>query len=165
MKTMLKLSLASALGFGLLASAMPANATDQTGNASAEIQEQLTITEDTAMDFATIAADPTGDTVTLTAADAISSTGTSTFSGTPSAGEFTATGTPNASVTISFSTGDTLTGPGAAMGLGTFTTDAGGTPALDGTGELTFNVGANLGVNAGQVGGTYTGTYTVTVDY
>lgn len=142
-----------------------AQAADQTGNATAEIQQALIITEDTAMDFAVIIADPIGDTVTLTAANAISAANASTFSGTTAAGGFSVTGTPSAAVTISFSSGDSLTGPGAAMALGTFTTDAGGTPAFDGSGDLAFNVGANLGVNAAQVGGSYAGTYTLTVDY
>ncbi len=142
-----------------------AQAADVTGNASATIQQAIALSEDTAMNFATIVADPTGDVVTLTAAGGVTGTGASTFTGTPDAGAFSATGTPSAAVTVSFSSGDTLTGPGAAMGLGTFTTDAGGSPAFDGSGNLAFNVGANLTVNAGQVGGAYAGTYTLTVDY
>ncbi len=164
MRIMKKLALVGMAGLGAVAVSQ-AQAADVTGNASATIQQAIALTEDTAMDFATIVADPTGDTVTLTAAGAVSSTGASTFTGTPAAGAFSATGTPSAAVTISFSAGDTLTGPGAAMGLGTFTTDAGGSPAFDGSGDLSFNVGANLTVNAGQVGGAYAGTYTLTVDY
>lgn len=160
-----KLLMGAALAFTAMTFATQAQAEDLTANATATIQEAIQITEDTAMDFATITADPTGDTITLTAASGISGTGASTFSGTAAAGAFSVTGTPSAAVTISFSTGDTLTGPGAAMGLGTFTNDAGGTPAFDGSGDLSFNVGANLGVNAGQVGGAYSGTYTLTVDY
>ena len=130
-----------------------------------EIQQVIQITEDTAMDFATITADPSGDTVTLSTAGGVSSTGASTFSGTAAAGAFSVTGTPSAAVSISFSSGDTLTGPGAAMSLGNFAHDAGGSPAFDGSGALALNVGADLGVNAGQVGGAYSGTYTLTVDY
>lgn len=142
-----------------------ANAADVTGNASATIQAAIALTEDTAMDFATIVADSAGDTVTLATDNSISSTGTSTFSGTTAAGAFSATGSPSAAVTISFSTGDTLTGPGTAMPLGNFTNDAGGSPAFDGSGDLSFNVGADLTVNATQTAGAYSGTYTLTVDY
>lgn len=142
-----------------------AHATDATGNASAEIQNPIVISEDTAMDFATIVADPTGDTITLSTAGAVSAANASTFSGTPAAGAFSLTGTPSASVAISFSSGDVLSGPGADMSLDSFATDAGGSPAFDGSGNLSFNVGADLGVNASQVGGSYAGTYTVTVDY
>lgn len=161
----LKLALLGVASVGVIATATQVQAEDVTGNASATIQQAIVLTEDTAMDFATILADPAGDTVTLDTSDGVTSTGASTFSGTPASGVFSATGTPNAAVTISFSSGDTLTGPGAAMALGTFTTDAGGTPAFDASGDLSFNVGANLGVNASQVGGDYTGTYTLTVDY
>jgi hypothetical protein len=51
------------------------------------------------------------------------------------------------------------------MNLGTFTHDAGGSPAFDVSGDLAFDVGANLTVNATQTAGSYSGTYTVTVDY
>lgn len=142
-----------------------AHATDATGNASAEIQNPIVISEDNAMDFATIVADPTGDTITLSTAGAVSAANASTFSGTAAAGAFSVTGTPSAAVNISFSSGDVLSGPGADMALGSFTNDAGGAPAFDGTGNLSFNVGADLSVNASQVGGSYAGTYTVTVDY
>ena len=36
---------------------------------------------------------------------------------------------------ISFSSSDTLTGPGTAMALGNFAHDAGGSPAFDGAGD------------------------------
>ena len=160
-----KLALIGMTGIGLVTAASQANATDVTGNADAVIQTPIVLTEDTSMDFATIVADAAGDTVTLTAAGAISSTGSSTFSGTPAAGAFSATGDASTAVTISFSSGDTLTGTGTAMPLGTFTHDAGGSPAFDGTGNLAFNVGANLTVNASQAAGSYSGTYTLTVDY
>ncbi len=161
----LKLGLLAVSALSVVTFANQAQATDITGNASATIQQAIVLTEDTAMDFATIIADASGDTVTLSTLGAVSATGTSTFSGTAAAGAFSATGTPSAAVTISFSSGDTLTGPGAAMGLGTFAHDAGGSPAFDGAGDLSFNVGADLTVNAGQVGGAYSGTYTLTVDY
>lgn len=161
-----KLLLAGVVGLTALASfGNNAYAVDVTGNASAFINEVITITENNAMDFATVLADPAGDTVTLTPAAGISATGSSTFSGTPVAGEFAVVGTPNAALTISFSSGDVLTGPGVDMPLNTFTHDAGANPALDGSGDLTLNVGANLDINASQVGGAYSGTYTLTVEY
>ncbi len=160
-----KLSLIGMTGLGLVGMSTVADATDITGNATAEIQAPIVLTEDTAMDFAVIIADAAGDTVTLDTADSVSSTGTSTFSGTPASADFSATGNANSAVTISFSTGDTLTGPGTAMGLGNFTNSAGGSPAFDGTGNLAFSVGADLTVGASQTPGTYTGTYTLTVDY
>lgn len=165
MKLTKYLAMGTIIGGSLVALTNNADATDATGNASAIIQAAITLSEDTAMDFATITADPAGDTVSLTTAAAISSTGTSTFSGTPAAGAFSGTGTASTAVTISFSSGDVLTGPGTDMALGNFSHDAGGSPAFDGTGNLSFNVGADLTVNATQAAGTYNGTYTVTVDY
>ncbi|MCB1782814.1 MAG: DUF4402 domain-containing protein [Alphaproteobacteria bacterium] len=165
MRTLKKLGLLGIAAASMSVGAQAAHAASQTGNASAVIQNPIVITEDTAMDFATIIADQAGDTVTLTAAGSISASGSSTFSGSPAAGAFSVTGTPSAAVTLSFSTGDTLTGPGTAMPLGNFTNDAGGSPAFDGSGNLAFNVGADLTVNATQTAGSYSGTYTVTVDY
>lgn len=165
MKNLYKFGLIGMTAIGVAAGAPQANAADVTGNASATIQTPIALSEDTAMNFATIIADTSGDVVTLTPAGSISAANTSTFSGTAAAGAFSATGGANAAVSISFSTGDTLTGPGTAMPLGTFTTDAGGSPAFDGSGDLAFNVGADLTINAAQTAGAYSGTYTLTVNY
>ena len=150
----------------LIASTSNTYAADTTGTASVDILSAIGLTQDTPMDFAVIIPDVAGDTVSLTTGGGITSdTGNSTFNGTPVAGVFSATGSANESVTISFSTGDTLTGAGAAMPIGGFSHDAGGSPAFDGTGNLSFNIGADLTVNASQAAGLYSGTYTVTVDY
>lgn len=140
-------------------------AADATGTASAIIRAAITLVEDTAMDFATITPDPSGDVITLTAAGAISAASGSDLAGTPSAGGFTATGTGLTAVTISFSTGDNLTGPGTDIPLGSLSHDAGGSPAFDAGGDLDFDVGGQLTIGAAQAAGTYNGTYTVTVDY
>ena len=156
---------AAIVGMPFAMNANVAHAADATGNATAEIVAAITLVETTPMDFAEIVTDNAADDVTLSPAGAITNTGGSTFQGTPVAGLFDATGNANAAATITFSSGDQLTGPGAAMDLDTFTHDAGGTPAFDGAGALSFNVGATLGVNATQTAGTYTGTYTVSVNY
>ena len=121
--------------------------------------------EKTSMDFATIIIDTTGDTITLTPSGSISAANASMFTGTASASEFSMSGDKNTAVSISFSSGDVLTGPGSNMPLGSFTHDAGPTPSLDNKGKLVFNVGANLTINASQADGAYSGTYMVTVDY
>lgn len=164
MKYFNKFVAAGIAGFGVAATASAALATDQTGNASAQIQQAISITEDTAMDFGTLAVDGSGGTVTISAAGAVSGPGGYSFSGSPAAGTFTASGDTSTAVTISFTDGS-LTGPGTAMTLNNFTHDAGGTPTTDGSGDLTFNVGADLVVNAAQASGAYSGTYTVTVNY
>jgi len=164
MKNFWKYTVAAAAGLGVAASASVAFATDLTGNADAQIQQAISIVEDTTMDFGTIAVDGTGGTVTITAAGSVSGPVGYSFSGTPAAGAFTASGDATTAVTISFTAGS-LTGPGTAMTLNNFTHDAGGTPTTDGVGDLTFNVGADLVTNAVQTSGAYSGTYTVTVNY
>jgi hypothetical protein len=152
------------IGLGLHICPM-AQATDSSGSSAAELENPILISEAAPVNFATITNDPAGDTITLSPEGVISATGASTFSGTPSAATFTITGSPSAGVSISFSTGDTITGPGAAMPLGNFTTNAGGSPGFDGSGDLSFNVGASLTINPAQVAGSYAGTYTLTVEY
>lgn len=164
MKSILKYAMSGAAGVGIMVAGSAAFATDQTGNASAQIQQAISITEDTQMDFGTIAVDGSGGTVTITAAGSVSGPAGYTFSGSPAGGTFTASGDASTAVTISFTDGS-LTGPGTAMTLNNFTHDAGGTPTTDGTGDLTFNVGADLVVNASQASGAYSGTYVVTVNY
>jgi len=164
MKSLFKFAVAGFAGLGVAASASGAFATDLTGNADAQIQQAISIVEDTTMDFGTIAVDGSGGTVTITSAAAVSGPAGYTFSGAPAAGAFTASGDATTAVTISFTAGS-LTGPGTAMTLNNFTHDAGGSPTTDGTGDLTFNVGADLVTNAVQTSGAYSGTYTVTVNY
>lgn len=115
--------------------------------------------------FGTIIIDTLGDTITLSPAGTISAQNMSMFSGTVTAGHIRATGDKNTAVSITFSSGDVLSGPGASMPLGNFTHDAGSSPAFDGRGKLEFNIGASLTVNPGQIDGNYSGTYVVYVDY
>lgn len=164
MKALFRYATAVVLGLGVAASGTVAFATDQTGNASASIQQAISIVENTQMDFGTVAVDGSGGTVTIATTGAVSGPAGYTFSGSPAAGAFTASGDATTAVTISFTAGS-LTGPGTAMNLNNFAHDAGGTPTTDGTGDLTFNVGGDLVVNATQASGAYSGTYTVTVNY
>jgi hypothetical protein len=164
MRYLNKFVAAGLAGAGVFASASVALAAAQTGNASASIQQAISITENTAMDFGIIAVDGSAGTVTISSAGAVSGPAGYTFSGSPAAGTFTDSGDASTAVTISFTAGS-LTGPGTAMTLNNFTHDAGGTPTTDALGDLTFNVGADLGVNLTQASGAYSGTYTVTVNY
>jgi Mat/Ecp fimbriae major subunit len=140
-------------------------ATSQTGHASATILQAITVTENTQMNFASISAPAAGGNVVLAPAGTIGPVAGFVFVGTPAAGVFGATGSANSPAVISFSSGDTLTGPGAAMALGTFTTNPASPTVFDGSGNLTINVGATLTVGANQVAGAYSGTYTITVVY
>ena len=54
---------------------------------------------------------------------------------------------------------------GNSMNITDFDHNLGETPALDGTGNATLNVGAVLNVGVTQAAGVYTGTFDVTVAY
>lgn len=123
------------------------------------------VQERTEMSFGTILVDPNGDMITLSPSGSISAQGSSIISGAFTAGEFRAQGDKYAAVSISFSAGDILTGPGSTMALGSFTHNAGAAPAFDNTGKIQFNVGATLTINAPQYDGLYSGTYTIFIDY
>lgn len=157
-------TLATAL-FATVAPMQLAFAVTENGTAEATIQAAIAVTQNQVLDFATILPDPAGDTITLTSASAISSTsGGSALSGTPSAGQFAVTGDANAVVTLQFGTGAVLSGAGSDIPLANFTTPS-LTPTMDGTGNLTFDVGADITIGASQAAGLYTGNYTVTVSY
>ena len=143
-------------------------AADVTGTATAEVLAPLGITQTTEMDFGTVAGETaSATTVVLTTAGATSSIDGAFTSGTTAAGVFAVTGEASQaySITLPADSTVTLTGAGAPMAVDGFNHDAVASPALDGTGNDSFNVGATLTIGAGQLAGTYNGSYTVTVDY
>ena len=81
------------------------------------------------------------------------------------AGIVTIRGEPNTAVTISFASGDAASGSGAAMSVGSFSHNAGKSPAMDSAGRLTLAVGATMTMAASQSHGHYAGTYSVVVNY
>ena len=135
--------------------------------AMAACSHAITLTENTAMSFGTIGVVAGGGTVTLNTAGSRTAPAGFFLSGTTAAGQFTASatsGAKNCAVVISFTAGS-LTGPGTAMTINNFTNNAGASPTLDGSGNLSFKAGADLIIGANQKGGSYSGTYTVTVIY
>jgi Domain of unknown function (DUF4402) len=134
--------------------------------ALAACNKAIAITQAAAMSFGTIGATGSGR-VTVSPGGIVTAPSgyfLASTPATPAAGQFNVTGTNNCSVVISFTPGS-LTGPGPAMTITNFTTNAGANPKLSGGGRLTFSVGADLVVNSGQPGGSYSGTYSVTVVY
>ena len=134
------------------------------GPALAACNAAITVTERQQMNYGTIAVTSGGGTVTMSTTGTLSAPAGFVLSGATSAGRFRVTGSANCGVLISFVAGS-LTGPGTAMQIQNFITDAGTNPTLNLVGRLNFNVGADLVVNAGQAGGSYSGAYTVTVIY
>ena len=125
----------------------------------------VTIAETQQMNYGTIAVTSGGGTVTIAASGTISAPGGFTVSGVTSPGKFHVIGKQDCAVSISFLVGS-LMGPGTAMTIQNFTTNAGANPTLDhSNGILDFTVGADLLVNSSQLGGSYAGTYSVMVIY
>jgi hypothetical protein len=133
--------------------------------AFAACKKTITVTETQQMSYGTIAVTSGGGKVTIAANGTVTAPGGFALSGATAAGRFHVTGSNNCPLVISFTSGS-LTGPGTAMSIRNFTTDAGSTPTLHSPGgQFDFDVGADLIVNAAQAGGNYSGTYTVTVIY
>ncbi|HXZ02219.1 MAG TPA: DUF4402 domain-containing protein [Stellaceae bacterium] len=136
-----------------------------TGHASVTILRAIMASETAPMSFGQLGPPSGGGAVALSPTSGITGPPGLGVAGTAAAGKFTVTGQPSSAVTISFSSGNVLAGPGPAMALGSFVHNAGATPALDGSGTLTFSVGATLAIGAAQPPGSYSGTYAVTVNY
>ncbi|MFT5218604.1 MAG: hypothetical protein ACI9LO_001314 [Planctomycetota bacterium] len=166
-KSLLKLSVA--LTFTGLVGAS-AYAASEPGTASAELIAPLTISENTPIDFGTLAAGPSASVI------AMSSAGTRTLSSgdaeliTSDAGNaaiFDVTGAGTSIYAISFSASATVESGSNLMTVNGFSSSIGLTGGLI-AGAQSFNVGANLNVGASQPAGTYTtagSPYTVTVNY
>jgi len=159
---------ATAVAFTLLASN---SAFAATANATATITSAIAIANGSDLMFGLIipAAGVTTAIIDPTGTGYTSRTGTATFlNGAGGAGpsSFAVTGSDalTYAITLPADAVVTLTGPGAAMAVNTFTSS----PATTGTltaGAQTLKVGATLSVGASQVTGAYTGSYTVTVAY
>lgn len=153
------------------------NAATVSATANATVLTPMTVTENTQMNFGTVAGDSAagGTTVTVTLGTngaLTAGTGAYALAGSGAAGAFTVTGNSGAAYTISLpanGAGLVLTGPGANMGIDFFTAASASTGAATGgtltAGTDTFNVGAQLSIPPGETAGAYTGTYAVTVNY
>lgn len=142
-----------------------------TNTAGARIIAPIAIASNVNMHFGTIMRGTAGSTILLTPGGARSvATGDATLSALApahAAGSFTVTGEDGLVYTIALPADGTvtLTGPGPAMAVNSFTSNPSGTGTLTG-GTSTLTVGATLSV-AGptQTSGAYSGTFDVTVNY
>lgn len=138
------------------------------GSSSVNIEQTISVWEQTAMDFAVILPDMSGDTIRLREGSITSTSGNSIFSGTAFKGDIRANGVPNSVVEVAVSEASIqITGPGQAMTVNNFTRldTTGTTLTLDGSGLGQALFGADLIINANQLPGGYTGTYNVSVNY
>lgn len=78
---------------------------------------------------------------------------------------FNITGYANANFTIALPSSITLSGPGTAMTLSSFTSSLGTSGTLSTAGTATLRVGGTLAIAANQTPGVYSGSFNVTVNY
>ncbi len=148
-----------------------------TGHAQVELLNPLTVINQTTLDFAQIAIDPSAgaQTLSMTPAGVVTCPATYVCSGTTANGVLRITGAPGGSVSVSV-TGQTATLDDGAANTLTFdpvftgSTDTLAAVALDGTtGIADVDVGGSIDFAGTEVAGTYTSTagtgYTVTVNY
>ncbi len=169
MKAMNHLKLAAVLmaGTGLAAlSTSQAWADSANSSADAEVVTPIGISNTTGLNFGRVAETGVAGTVVLDTASARTPTNVDLLSGgTVTAATFAVTGEVSEAYSITLPASATIISGANNMTVDTFTHDAGGAPALDGSGNDSFNVGATLNVGAAQAAGSYTGTFAVTVNY
>lgn len=140
-------------------------------DATATLITPISIVNDVAMDFGTVAGSATAGTVVMAAtsgADLTPTGGCTVISGTPTAGKFTVTGEGTQAFTITLPASSiTLTGSGGGdITVDTWTcSEASLTTAALVGGTLVFYVGGTLNVGADEVAGTYDGSFNIVVDY
>ncbi|MDX9902688.1 MAG: DUF4402 domain-containing protein [Bacteroidales bacterium] len=165
---MKKLLLFSVIMIAFTAVTFAQDVTEQT-TATATILAPLSMTKVSDMDFGTIAVTGTAGTVVLGTDNSRLATGPALVP--PAAGvaaSFTVNGENGRAFTITLPANGvvTLVNGGNSMAANDFVHNAGGTPALDGTGAAAFTVGATLSVGAAQAAGTYTSAnFPVTINY
>ena len=125
----------------------------------------ITIQEDTSLNFGIILADNSASSVTVRPNGTHNATGNTIVTGPISNAFFRLTGEPNTNFTVGFSTGDFLTGPGEAMELSRFRHNNRNNLFFRNNGRRNLKVGARLLLNNNQVAGNYTGTYTLIIEY
>ncbi len=147
--------------FAMNASA--AHAATATGTATAKILRQITLTNTSDLQFATIISGATASTVSVSTSGAVSCGAGLTCTGTTTAANFDVEGTEgavvvvggDASVTLNGSLGDTMT---STLSYSDATITLGATGG-------SFQVGGTLNVGASQTAGDYSGTFDVTANY
>lgn len=147
----------------LALNAPAAHAASATGTATAKILRQITLTNTSALQYATIISGATASTVQVTTAGARVCGANISCIGTTTAANFNVEGTEGAVVEI---TGDASVSLAGSLG-GTMTSSLNYSAAslTLGATASSFQVGGTLSVGANQAAGDYTGTFNVTANY
>lgn len=165
--TGMKRALLGAAIAALAMNASAAHAASATGTAKARILRQITLTNTSDLEFATVISGATASTVDVSTAGAVTCGAGLTCTGTATAANFDIQGTNNAVVLVGGDSSVTLNG--SLGGTMTASLDYSATSvtltAGPGTTGGSFQVGGTLSVGANQASGDYTGTFNVTADY
>ena len=136
-------------------------AAQDTGSATANVLEPITITNTSPLQFGDVDV-AGGGTVTISELGAVS--GTLTSVGTQSAGTFDLTGASGASFSIAIATVSELINGTDNLVLSAYTNTEGATGTMTG-GAITLGVGATITADGSEPAGAYSGSYTVDIDY
>jgi Mat/Ecp fimbriae major subunit len=138
-----------------------AQAATATATAKAQILQQLTVTKNTDLDYATIVTGAAASTVIVTPAGARTCGVGLVCTGTATAASFGVVGTIGQVATVSVPATVTLTSGANSMS----STLVSSTALMTLAATNNFQVGGTLAVGASQADGAYAGNFTVTVNY
>jgi hypothetical protein len=159
----MKRALIGAAIAALAMNASAAQAASATGTAKAKILRQITLTNTSDLQYATIISGATASTVAVSTAGARTCGANLTCTGTPTSANFNIAGTDGAVVLVGGDSSVTLNGSLGGTMASTLTYSAANV-TLTATGG-SFQVGGTLSVGANQASGDYTGTFNVTANY
>ncbi|MBE1528282.1 hypothetical protein GGC65_002738 [Sphingopyxis sp. OAS728] len=159
----MKRALLGAAIAALAMNASAAQAASATGTAKAKILRQITLTNTSDLQYATIISGATAATVAVSTGGTRTCAAALTCTGTATAANFNVAGTEGAVVVVGGDSSVTLTGSLGGTMASTLTYSA-PTITLGATGG-SFQVGGTLSVGANQASGDYTGTFNVTANY
>lgn len=144
-----------------------AQAATATGDARARILRQLTLTNTSDLQFATIISGATASTVAVSTAGVATCGPTLVCTGTTTAANFDIQGTNGAVVLVGGDAAVTLNGSLGGTMSATLVYSANSVTLTAGPGTVggSFQVGGTLSVGANQTSGDYVGTFNVTADY
>ena len=159
----LKRALMGAAIAALAMNASAAHAASATGTAKAKILRQITLTNTSDLQYATIISGATASTVAVSTSGAATCGSDLTCTGTTTAANFNIAGTSGAVVLVGGDSSVTLNGSLGGNMTSSLTYSA-SNDTLSATGG-SFQVGGTLNVGANQTAGDYSGTFNVTANY
>jgi hypothetical protein len=159
----LKRALMGAAIAALAMNASAAHAASATGTAKAKILRQITLTNTSDLQYATVISGATASTVAVSTSGAATCGTGLTCTGTTTAANFNIAGTSGAVVVVGGDSSVTLNGSLGGTMSSSLTYSA-STVTLGATGG-SFQVGGTLSVGANQTAGDYSGTFNVTANY